>query len=113
MGRNVLHLPLPQLQTLIFVMLVFTGLGNVFLVRERGHFWRSRPSTWLMAASLADVAVVCTLATRGILMAPVAPSLIAALGALVVAYLLAMDFLKVWILRHVVPHPAGGPRLAG
>ena len=33
MGRNVLHLPLPQLQTLIFVMLVFTGLVNVFLVR--------------------------------------------------------------------------------
>ena len=109
LGRNLLHLPLPQLQTLIFVMLVFTGLGNVFLVRERGHLWKSRPSTWLMAASLIDVAIVCTLATQGILMAPVAPALIAALGALVVVYLLAMDFLKVAILRHLVPPRGAAP----
>ena len=49
-GRDLLHLPLAQLQTLIFVMLVFTGQGNVYLVRERRHFWRSRPSRWLLSA---------------------------------------------------------------
>ena len=43
-GRDVLRLPLAQLQTLIFVMLVFSGQGTVYLVRERRHFWRSMPS---------------------------------------------------------------------
>jgi H+-transporting ATPase len=48
-GRDVLDLPLPQLQTLVFILLVATGQGNVYLIRERGHFWQSRPSTWLVA----------------------------------------------------------------
>jgi hypothetical protein len=48
-GRDLTYLPLAQLQTLIFVMLVFTGLGNVYLVRECHHFWQSRPSRWLMS----------------------------------------------------------------
>ena len=47
-GRDLLGLPLAQLQTLVFVMLVATGQGNVYLVRERGHFWQSRPSRWLV-----------------------------------------------------------------
>ena len=38
-GRNWLKLPLPQLQTLVFITLVFTGQGNVYLVRQRQHFW--------------------------------------------------------------------------
>ncbi len=33
-GSDVLHLPIRQLQTLVFLMLVFTGQGNVYLVRE-------------------------------------------------------------------------------
>ncbi len=36
-ARTVLHLPLPELQTLIFTMLVFSGQGIIYLVRERIH----------------------------------------------------------------------------
>ncbi len=57
-GRDLLGLRLPQLQTLVFVMLVATGQGNVYLVRERGHFWRSRPSTWFIGSSIANLAIV-------------------------------------------------------
>ena len=48
-GRDWLHLPLAQLQTLVFVMLVLSGQGTVYVVRERRHFWRSRPSAWMLA----------------------------------------------------------------
>ena len=65
-GRNILSLPVPQLQTLVFVMLVATGQCNVYLVRERGRFWGSRPSVWLMASSVADLAVVGVMATKEI-----------------------------------------------
>lgn len=98
-GRDLFHLPLAQLQTLIFVMLVFTGLGNVYLVRERRHFWQSRPSRWLMLATLLDIAVVSVMASQGILMAAVSPALIGGLMALVLVYLVALDFFKVHIFR--------------
>lgn len=103
-GRDLLHLRLPELQTLIFVMLVFTGQGNVYLVRERRHFWRSRPSRWLMLSSIVDIAVVSLLATQGVLMAPISPSLLAGLGALVLVFLTLVDFLKIRIFRRFGVH---------
>jgi H+-transporting ATPase len=98
-ARDLLHLPLAQLQTLIFVMLVFTGLGNVYLVRERRHFWQSRPSRWLMVATALDLVVVCAMASQGVLMSAISPALIAGLLALALAYLVMMDFLKIRIFR--------------
>ncbi len=100
-GRGWLHLPLPQLQTLIFVMLVFTGLGNVYLVRERRHFWRSRPSTWLLLASVIDIAVVSIMASQGILMAAISPVLITGLLVIALTYLALVDLVKVWIFRRI------------
>jgi H+-transporting ATPase len=98
-GRDLLHLPVPQLQTLVFVMLVFTGQGNVYLVRERRHFWESSPSRWLVLSSCADVLVVSLLAAKGILMAAISPVLIGGLLAVVLTFLALVDFVKVWIFR--------------
>jgi H+-transporting ATPase len=98
-GRHFLALPLPQLQTLVFVMLVATGQGNVYLIRERGHFWRSRPGPWLVASSIADLAVVTLMATMGVLMTPVNPFLIVELFASVAIYLIIRDQFKVLIFR--------------
>ncbi|MBS0560070.1 MAG: plasma-membrane proton-efflux P-type ATPase [Proteobacteria bacterium] len=101
-GRDVLGMSLPQLQTLVFVMLVATGQGNVYLVRERSYFWRSRPSRLLMLSSVADLAIVSVMAATGILMAPVAPALIGLLLVLTALYLVGLDQLKVRIFRHVI-----------
>ena len=98
-GRDLLHLPLAQLQTLIFVMLVFTGLGNVYLVRERRHFWQSRPSNWLMLSTALDIVVVGMMASQGILMTAISPVLIVGLLLVALAYLVMMDFLKIRIFR--------------
>lgn len=96
-ARNVLHFPLAQLQTLVFVMLVFSGQGVVYLVRERSHFWHSRPSRFLLLSSAVDIAVVSTMAICGVLMAALpAWSLLALLTALA-AFLLLLDTVKVEI----------------
>ncbi|MDE2333936.1 MAG: plasma-membrane proton-efflux P-type ATPase [Rhodospirillales bacterium] len=100
-GRDWLGLPLAQLQTLVFVMLVATGQGNVYLVRERGPFWRSAPSRWLMASSAADLVVVVTMATTGVLMAPVALALLLALLGVVAVYLLVLDRAKLWLFSRI------------
>ena len=100
-GRDVLGLKLPELQTLVFVMLVATGQGNVYLVRERGPFWRSRPSRWLVVSSVIDLAVVTALAAAGVLMTPVSLALIVPLLIVVAAYLLVLDHLKVRMFRRI------------
>ena len=99
-GRNILQLPLAQLQTLVFAMLVFTGQCNVYLVRERRHLWHSRPSLWLMVSSGADIVVVSLLATKGILMAAIPWTLVVYLLAVVIAYSFVVDRLKIPIFRH-------------
>jgi H+-transporting ATPase len=99
LGQNVLGLALPQLQTLVFVMLVATGQGNLYLVRERGHFWASRPSGWMLAGTLIDLAVVALLATWGVFMAPVGPLMVLELLLVVALYLLVLDYLKVWLFQ--------------
>ncbi len=42
-GMTYFHLDLPQLQTLVLVLLVFTSQFRVLIVRERKHFWSSMP----------------------------------------------------------------------
>ena len=100
-ARDVLHLPLAQLQTLLFLMLVFSGQGTVYLVREHGHFWASRPSRWLIVASAADIVIVSALAVHGVLMAAVSPVLVAGLMATVAVYLTVLDFAKIRLFRRV------------
>jgi H+-transporting ATPase len=100
-GRHWLYLPLPQLQTLIFLLLVFTGLGNVFLVRTSRHFWQSRPSRWLLLASGLDVLAVVALATRGILMSALSPVLVAGLLLVVLVYMGLLDLVKVRLFHYL------------
>jgi len=98
-GRDVLGLSLAELQTLVFVMLVATGQGNVYLVRERGPFWRSCPSRLLIVSSVVDLAVVAAMATTGVLMAPISLTLILLLLVVVAAYLLLLDLVKMRMFR--------------
>jgi H+-transporting ATPase len=78
-ARNWLGLPLAELQTLVFLTLVFTGQGTVYLVRERRHFWKSTPGKWLLLSSVMDITLVSLLAARGVWMAAVDPRLILAI----------------------------------
>ncbi|MEW6288019.1 MAG: plasma-membrane proton-efflux P-type ATPase [Chloroflexota bacterium] len=100
-GRDVLHLPLGQLQTLSFLTLVFTAQGMIYLVRERHHVWASLPGKWMMLASALDILAVILLASFGVLMQAIPLWLtLGTLGVIALA-LLALDFFKVWLLRKI------------
>ena len=101
-GRDVMGLSLQKLQTLNFIVLVFTGQGMLYLVRERGRFWKSRPSRWMLLASGVDIAVICALAVGGVMMAPLPPALVGAALAICAVYLTGLDFLKVPALRRLL-----------
>ncbi|MHB8626350.1 MAG: plasma-membrane proton-efflux P-type ATPase [Aggregatilineales bacterium] len=102
-GQTVLNLDLAHLQTLIFVMLVFSGQANVYLIRERQHFWHSRPSRWLVLSTAIDVIIISILATQGVLMVAIGPLLVAGLLGITVGYMFALDFLKISIFRRFNP----------
>lgn len=99
-GRDVLLLDANRLDTLMFLMLVFIAIGNVFLIRERRNFWRSQPSKWMLIASGVDVAAVSLLAAGGILMAAIDFRLIPALLAATIGCMLILDVLKVRLFRY-------------
>lgn len=94
-AKDLLNLPTEQLQTLMFVMLVFTGQANVYLVRERRHFWNSFPSRWMLLGSLLDFVIVSILTTRGILVPAIPYSYVLVSVVVVVFYLVLADQLKI------------------
>ncbi|MHB1544912.1 MAG: plasma-membrane proton-efflux P-type ATPase [Gammaproteobacteria bacterium] len=100
LGRA-LGLSLPALQTLDFLGLVFSGLANVFLVRERGHIWSSRPGTFLLWASIADIVTVSLLAQQGLLMTRLPVLFTLGLLAATGFYTLLLDQIKVPLLRRL------------
>jgi len=67
----------------------------VYLVRTSRHLWQSRPSRWLLLASILDVVAVSVLAIQGIFMGALSPALVAGLLAAVLLYLALLDFIKV------------------
>lgn len=100
-GKHFLHLPLKELQTLVFLTLVFTGQGNIYNVRERKHFWDSMPSNWIILVTFADIAIVIFMAIKGVLVTPIAPIIIILLLMATVLYLVLIDFLKIRVFSYL------------
>jgi H+-transporting ATPase len=78
----------------MLVTLVLGNQGLLYVLRERGPMWGSRPSAWVLASSVVDVAIVSTLALSGTLMAPLPWRLVLVVAAATVAFALILDQLK-------------------
>jgi H+-transporting ATPase len=94
-SHYMLGLDMPHLQTLTFVTLIFSSQAGVYLLRERGHFWKSRPSRFLFGSSFLGLSTAALLALTGVLVPAVSPSLLIAVGTIGVVYFSGLDFLKV------------------
>lgn len=97
-GWFLLGLTVGQMQTLTFVMLVFAGQAVVYVMRERGPMWRSRPVMPMILFSLVDITIVSTLAIGGILMRSIPATVIIMLSIAIAAFALALDQVKVMVL---------------
>ena len=97
-----LHFPMSAVQTAGFLVLVLGGQANVYLVRERGHFWHSRPASWLLLASGIDLIFVFLVVTRGWLMEPLPARFVGLMVVSTIGCLCLLDQVKVRLL--------GGPR---
>jgi H+-transporting ATPase len=90
-----------QMQTLTFVMLGFAGQGNLYVLRERGRLWHSRPAPVMALASLCDVTLMGCFAAFGILMTPLPPWIIGMLVGTSLVFTLAMDSIKLAVFARL------------
>ena len=67
---------------------------------ERHLLWSSRPSLLVIVSSVLDILIIGTFALGGVLMAPLAPSIVASILAAAIVLALIMDQVKVWLFAH-------------
>jgi H+-transporting ATPase len=89
-----MHLDIDTLRTMTLVTLAFNGQAVFYAVRERKRLWSSRPSLLVILSSVLDVLIIGTLALGGILMAPLAPSIVAGIFAAAIVLAFVMDQVK-------------------
>lgn len=70
-GTHYFRPPLASLQTFVMLNLVFSSLFRIFIVRERGRFWYSRPGRELLLSSFATMAAFTLLGVCGLIVPPV------------------------------------------
>ncbi|MDE2453121.1 MAG: HAD-IC family P-type ATPase, partial [Burkholderiales bacterium] len=88
-----------QMQTAVFLLLVFTTQANVYVLRTNGPLWSFAPRPAMVAASVADVLLVSALALSGTLMERLAPGIVAASIAVVALFALVLDQAKRAVFR--------------
>ena len=96
---TVLKLPAPQIQTLMFVYLMYSAQATIYLTRVRDRFWSFLPSGYVAAATIGNVLVASALAFLGVLMAPVPGSLLFAMFGTVIVAAILLDQIKLWIFQ--------------
>lgn len=84
---DVLKVSVLQTQTMMFLLFVCSSQALIYVLRERGGFWRSVPSKALVSASLIDVSISTALAVSGTLMAAISPTLAAEIIGIVLMYI--------------------------
>ncbi|MGC8502047.1 plasma-membrane proton-efflux P-type ATPase [Desulfurella sp.] len=78
-----------------FGILLFSNIFNVFVIRERGHFWESVPSRVLLVSMLADFIVGVLMMSFGIIVYRLPFELVALLVFYLILASLFNDFVKV------------------
>ncbi|HVA26772.1 MAG TPA: HAD-IC family P-type ATPase [Candidatus Baltobacteraceae bacterium] len=100
-GLLILHLSVPALQTLAFVTLAFGTQTTIYAIRDRRHMRSLLPSRWLIASSIANVAICGLLAALGILMAPLVWAVIGEALAAAIVFGIALDLIKIPLFRRL------------
>jgi H+-transporting ATPase len=101
LGRSRQGYDIAHLQTLTFVAIVFVKQATTYTNRERRHLWASRPSGWLVASSVADVAIAATLAIGGLAMAALPAGVVAAVLAGAAIFAFVLDAVKVPVFKRL------------
>jgi H+-transporting ATPase len=98
-GTNYYHMGLGTLQTFVLLTLVFTSQFRVLIVRERGHFWTSRPGRELAISNLATVIGFALLGIYGVVLPSVTTVQVLVVLGLSAIFTLGVDFPKYFTFK--------------
>ena len=98
-GSHYFNLAFDQLRTFILLVLIFTSQFRVYIVRERRHFWSSRPGRELLIATLAAIVVFALLGIYGLIVPPVTPFQMLFVLGLSALFTFAIDYPKYLAFR--------------
>lgn len=88
------HLPLSQIRTLSFLVLMLAVQATVYVVREPRRLWSSSPSPWLAASTIAMIGFSFVCAGFGVLMTALSASILAVTLISAGIFALGLDTLK-------------------
>lgn len=94
-AQNLLKLPTPQIQTLVFAYLMYSAQATIYITRVPGRFWSLAPSRFVAATTLGNVFLASVLAAGGLLMTAVPVSLLALTLAAVLVATVVLDQIKI------------------
>jgi H+-transporting ATPase len=92
---------LGRLHTFTFETLIFVELLDVLIIRERRHFWNSKPSRFLLLAIAGDLVLVFLISVLGLpRIVPITPTVaLAVVGFSFVVAFLINDPIKVLLIK--------------
>jgi H+-transporting ATPase len=98
-GMKYFHLEWEKLRTLVMLNLIFNSQFRVLIVRERRHFWSSRPGRELLILSAATIIGFALLGIYGIFIPSLTLSQVLAVLGFSVLFTLGIDFPKYYLFR--------------
>ena len=98
-GTAYFHLGQDQLQTFVMLMLLFTSQFRVLVVRERRHFWSSRPGRELTYTVVVAIVAFALIGVFGIVVPALSPFEVVVTLAFSAVVTLAADFPKYLIFK--------------
>ena len=94
-GQFKLRLSVSEVQTLAVVAIIYGSQAMMYAIRERRHLWGLRPTLWVILSSVADIAIISTLAVRGIAMAPLPFTIVACEFAAALVFAAILNGVKI------------------
>ncbi|MGP8068301.1 MAG: plasma-membrane proton-efflux P-type ATPase [Candidatus Bathyarchaeia archaeon] len=98
-GTNYYQMAIGTLQTFVLLALIFTSQFRVLIVRERGHFWASRPGRELVISNLATVIAFALLGIYGVILPSLTTVQVLVVLGLSAIFTLGLDFPKYFAFR--------------
>jgi H+-transporting ATPase len=100
-GQYYLKLDIDSLRTLAAITLVFSGQAALYVVREREQLWHSRPSNWVLASSVVDIAIIAALSISGVVMSPLPVLVVLGVLGASVLFTFVLDTVKLAIFARL------------
>lgn len=96
---NYFHLGSEALHTFVMLMLIFTSQFRVLVVRERRHFWNSRPGRGLLISSILAIGGFALLSIYGLIIPPLKLDEVLFILGFSALFTLCVDFPKYYVFR--------------